>query len=153
MSAARPPSAAGPPRPGPLAWTLIVAGTATMLWAVIGVFVEADQSNPRNWLGWVLGAALVHDLVLLPCVLAVGAAIVFVPGRAKRAWLRWGLAVASVITLATFPVAMRWGASPTDPSELPLPVARNLAVMWAVVVPGALIVGALVDRRREGTHR
>ncbi|MEZ5237984.1 MAG: hypothetical protein R2716_03200 [Microthrixaceae bacterium] len=131
---------------GPVGRVLVVLGVAVMAWAVVGVFMEADLSDPPNWFAWLIGAALVHDLLLLPVVLAIGALIAVVPATRARAALRWSIAVSAVITLATFPVAARWGADPTDASELPLPVARNLVVLWAVLVPVALVAGLVADR-------
>ncbi len=143
-------------RPGPVAWVFIALGFALMAFSLVGVFREADQADPGNWIPWLVGAAVVHDAVLLPLVVLVGFGFAAIGPPGLRACLRWAVAVGAVVTLATWPVVRRFGANPDDPSELPLPAGRNLVVLWVVLLVGALVVGVAVElrgRRRSAGGR
>lgn len=140
-------SPAGTRRPGPLAWFVIAVGWAVMGWAVLGVFVDADRTHPGSWFTWVVGLALVHDLVLLPVVALVGGWLL---GRAPDRWrgpVRTGLVVAGVVALATFPVVAAFGARPDNPTVLPLPAGRNLVVVVAFVAAASVLGGWWSSRR------
>ncbi|MCB9387146.1 MAG: hypothetical protein H6517_04900 [Microthrixaceae bacterium] len=138
-----------PLRPGPVAWLFIALGFGVMGTALLGVFREADQADPGNWIPWLVGAAIIHDAIVLPLVLLVGAGFASIGRPGIRVALRWAVAVGAVITLATWPVVRRWGAQPGDPSELPLPAGRNLVVLWAVLLVGAVAVGVFLEHRRS----
>ncbi len=53
-------------RPGPVAWLVILVGFGVMAWAVFGVFAESERTAPASWFTWLIGGALVHDLIVLP---------------------------------------------------------------------------------------
>ena len=57
------------------------------------------------------------------------------------------MVVAAIITLTVWPIARRWGARPDNPSILPLPVGRNLAVLVVVLMVAAIGVGAVAAWR------
>lgn len=134
-------------RPGPVAWLVILVGFGVMGWAVLGVFSEAERTAPVSWFTWLIGGALVHDLIVLPLVLLVGAGFASLgrPGLARS--LRWAVAVGAVITVASFPVVARFGARSDNPTVLPLPAGRNLVYIWVGLLAVAVVVGLLWDRR------
>ncbi|MFB7280867.1 hypothetical protein ACFCZV_27540 [Streptomyces hydrogenans] len=72
-------------------------------------------------------------------------------GRRWRGTLRGALVVAGCLVLVTLPLLVRPGAPP-NPSALPLPYGRNLAIVLAVVAAGATAY-VLVQRRRERAQR
>lgn len=141
-------------RPGPLAWVAIAAGWAVMVVAVVGAAGDPRLDGAGSWGAWLIGSAVVHDAVVLPLVLAVG----WVLWRAcPTDWLvpvRTALVLGGTLTLATWPIARRWGARSDNPSILPLPVARNLAIMWGVLAVLAVTAGAVahVRHRRSGSE-
>jgi hypothetical protein len=59
-------------RPGVLGWTVIALGWILMAVAVVGVFGDVRLGGIGSWVTWVLGAALVHDLLVLPVVVGLG---------------------------------------------------------------------------------
>ena len=112
---------------------LIAAGTLIMGYAVTAMLFDAD-GDPFGVLLFLGGALVAHDAVLLP------------PGdRRRRAdhpagagprphsrpggrrCSPWRLLV------ATLPLALGFGRSTDNPSVLPLPYARNLALIVALI--------------------
>ena len=134
-------------RPGPVAWLVIVAGFVVMGWAVWGVFAESERTAPASWFTWLIGGALVHDLVVLPLVVLVGIGFASMarPGLARC--LRWAVAVGAVITVASFPVVARFGERSDNPTVLPLPAGRNLVFIWLGLLAVAVVVGVVWDSR------
>ena len=130
-------------RPGVLAWTVIVAGWGVMVVAVVGAIGDEALRAPASWVRWLLGVALVHDLVVIPVVVAVGWLVARWVPAPWRVPLRTGLIVGAVVTLAVWPIARRWGARADNPSILPLPVGRNLAIMWVLLAVVVLAAGAV----------
>jgi hypothetical protein len=110
----------------------------------LGAWLVTDQPDPLGVLVWLAGALVLHDGILAPLVLAVGLLLV---GRRRRGPLRGALLVAGSVVLVALPLLVRPGAPP-NPSALPLPYGRNLAIVLAAVtvVTGLLIA---VRRRRE----
>lgn len=130
------------PRPGPLAWTMIAAGWALVVVAVLGAFVDDHLGGRGSWVVWVVGGALVHDLVVLPLVVGAGWLLTRWVPPPWRGPLRTAAVVAAVVSLTVWPIARRWGARADNPSILPLPVGRNLALLVAAILVVAIGVGA-----------
>ena len=140
-------------RPGVLGWTVIALGWILMAVAVVGVLGDVRLGGIGSWVTWVLGAALVHDLLVLPVVVGLGwllTRLVPVPWRVP---LRTAVVVAAIVSLTVWPIARRWGARADNPSIVPLPVARNLLVLVAVGMIVAVGVGAVAAwRSRTPEH-
>ena len=141
-------------RPGPLAWVVITAGWIVMAVAVHGLFRDPLLGSPTSWVTWILGAAILHDAVVLPIVVGVG----WILGRAlPPAWrtpVRAALVVGAIVSLATFPIARRYGARPDNPSILPLDVGRNLLLLLVVLAVAAVVAGSVnTVRVRRRTRR
>ncbi len=134
-------------RPGRFAWGVIVVGWALVAVALVGVFDELRGAESGSWARWVLGAALVHDLIVLPLVLVVGWALSRLTPLPWRVPLRTALVMAAVVSLTVFPVTRRWGARSDNPSILPLPAAQNLALVVAALLTCALVAGAVTTWR------
>lgn len=145
-------SAAADLRPGPFAWAVIALGWVVMVVAVAGAWGDDALRGIGSWVRWIIGAALVHDLLLLPVVLAAGWLLTRVVPRPWRVPLRTALLVGGITALAVWPTARRWGARDDNPSILPLPVARNLAILVVVLLVIALVAGVVAARtgKRSG---
>jgi hypothetical protein len=82
---------------------------------------------------WLVGALVVHDLVLAPAVVAAGWAAT----RVLPAWLRAPVQAAALVgltvTLASVPLLSGRGRRPGNPSADPLDYPRNLALVLLVV--------------------
>ena len=126
-------------------------GWVVMVVSVVGAVDELRPDEVRSWVQWVLGAALVHDLVVLPLVLGGGWLLTRLVPLPWRVPVRTAVVVAAVVSLTVWPIARRWGAREDNPSILPLPVARNLAAIVALLLVGSLVAGAVTAwRRRTG---
>ncbi|MFI1714689.1 hypothetical protein [Streptomyces litmocidini] len=114
----------------------------------LGAWLVVDQPDPLGVFVWLAGALVLHDGILAPLVLAVG---LLLAGRRRRGLLRGALLVAGSVVLVTLPLLVRPGAPP-NPSALPLPYGRNLAIVLVAVtvVTGLLIVVQRWRERRQG---
>lgn len=116
-------------------------GGAGLLLIAIGGRLLADLPDPFDVLVWLGGALVLHDGIIAPLVLATGLAVAAVPARGL---VRGALLTAGVLVLVTLPLLLRPGAPP-NPSALPLPYGRNLAVVLAAVAVAAGVT-AVVGR-------
>ncbi|GHJ97912.1 hypothetical protein SNE510_74310 [Streptomyces sp. NE5-10] len=99
----------------------------------LGAWLVTAEPAPGAVLVWLAGALVVHDGVLAPLVLAVG---LLIAGRPGRGLWRGALVIAGSVVLVTLPLLLRPGPPP-NPSALPLPYGRNLAIVLAAVATGA----------------
>ncbi|WP_306330185.1 hypothetical protein [Streptomyces venezuelae] len=109
----------------------------------LGARLVVAEPDPAGVLLWLAGAVVLHDGVLAPLVLAVG---LLIAARPARGLWRGALIVAGSVILVTLPLLVRPG-EPPNPSALPLPYGRNLAIVLGAV--GA-VTGALYLVRRRG---
>jgi hypothetical protein len=132
-------------------WLFIVPGLAVAGWGVLGLLQNRDDVPFVPWLTWFVGGALVHDLLVAPVVVAVGALLARLLPRPARAPVVTGLVVSAMLAVIGVLFALDPGGVP-EPGFLPLDYARNLlllvggimlfAAVWAVV--------AVVRDRRRG---
>jgi hypothetical protein len=127
-----------------LASAAVLAG-AYALWLLV-------HSAMDQWLAlltWLLGGVVLHDLVLVPVVLAVGIA-----ARRLPAYVRAPAAVALVVwgsvTLLAVPVLGRFGALDDNPTLLDRPYLVTWLVGCAVTVLLVAVAGAVL--RQRGVH-
>lgn len=128
----------------------LATGLPVIAYGLRGVLVDADDTHPAELARWVVGAALVHDVVLAPAVLAVGWALSkVVPPSAWRP-VRWGLMTTGLLALVAWPLVRGYGEDPTIPSLLPRDYASGLATGVAAVWLAAAAWFAVV--RRSSQH-
>ncbi|MCQ4079808.1 hypothetical protein NGB36_04180 [Streptomyces sp. RB6PN25] len=124
----------------------VVAGALGLAGIGTGLAVLLTDPHVRDPLDvavWLVAALLLHDAVLVPLVLLVGAAL-----RA-RGPLRGGLIVGGCLTAVALPAVLRPGPVPV--SLLPLDYVRNwLFALGAVAVVTALAAGWALLRSRWG---
>lgn len=121
-------------------------GALGLLLIGVGGRQLAAQPDPYDVLLWMAGALVLHDGVLAPVVLAVGLLVAALPARPV---VRGALVTGGALVLVTLPLLVRPGAPP-NPSALPLPYARNLLLVLAVVAAVALAWVGLTRLRRRG---
>jgi hypothetical protein len=129
----------------------LVVGTPLMAFGVAGVVRDASDTRPADLASWVVGAALVHDLVLAPLVITG----VWVLGRASRsrlpAMMWWALGATLVVAFVAWPLVEGFGQDPSTPSLLPRDYSEGLVVLLAAIWGTAAlstIAGHVGARRR-----
>ncbi|MGH9290107.1 MAG: hypothetical protein ACRD0V_17735, partial [Acidimicrobiales bacterium] len=97
----------------------LALGSPVTVYGLRGAIVDAADTHPLELMRWVIGAALVHDLMVVPAVVATALLVRrFVP---RRAWppVRAGLAATGILALVGWPFVRGYGADPTNQSLLP----------------------------------
>ncbi|HEY7271107.1 MAG TPA: hypothetical protein VH502_00135 [Actinoplanes sp.] len=127
---------------------LIGSGLLVIAYAVIGAATDPDVKLP-GVLAFLLGALVAHDAVFLPMVLAVGVLIGrYVPAEHRTA-VRAAALVSAAVTLVALPLVLGLGRDPGNPSALPLPYGRGLAVLLALIWLTALAAVAVRRIRKR----
>lgn len=140
----------GPEAPTPSTrafWIGMVLGVPIIAFGIRGAIVNTRDARAGELGRWLVGSALVHDAVILPIVLMVGAAgRRWAPGWAWPA-VGWGLMTTGVVLVVSRPFVAGYGYNPANPSALSrnygLGVGAALAAVWT-----ATAVWALLTRRR-----
>jgi hypothetical protein len=115
--------------------------------------IAADVPAGR-WAAWFAGAAVLHDGVLVPAVLAAGLATGRLPGPHRRI-VRAALVTAGCVTAVALPLVLGYGRRADEPSRLPLPYGRNHAIVAAAITVIAATASAarFAAGRRRGRPR
>lgn len=129
----------------------LAVGLPVIAFGVRGALVDGARTHPAELARWIVGAAVVNDLVVVPVVLAVGwLARRLVPGDLWPA-VRAGLVTTGVLALVGWPFVRAYGADPRNPSLLPRSYGAGLAAAIAAVW---VVVAVLAFARRARTrHR
>ncbi len=131
-------------------WIGAVLGWGVMAFGVIGVLGAARRTRPVELGLFLVGGALVHDLLVAPVVLLVAAVAARVVPPVARRGVSVFLFAAGAIALFSFPFIRGYGRNPTNPSILPNDYAAGLAIVIAFIAVAALGWTALgVARRRN----
>ena len=123
--------------------------SAALGWAVIGVglrgiFEKHVDTRPGQLARFVVGGALLHDLVVAPLVIVAAVLLArAVPGRARPV-VQAALVISAVVTLFAFPLVRGYGLAANNPTSLPHNYAANLLVVLGLVWA---VAAALVFRR------
>lgn len=148
MTAASPPGHAG-------LWVGLAVGGPVIAFGVAGAVGDAASTHPAELARWVVGGALVHDLVLAPIVLGVSWLLGRLAGRrARRPALgpvRWAMATSAVLVLFAWPFVRGYGRNPGVPSLLNRDYGAGLVAylvaVWAVAALAVLVALAVLRYR------
>lgn len=142
------------PRPaGPRFWITAAIGWAVIAWGVVGIFSNSLDTRPANLAKFVVGGALLHDLVVAPLVILAGVLVV----RRVPAWARGSvqaaLAISAIVALFAYPLVRAYGLATNNPTSLPHNYGLNLLIVLAVVwaVAGLAILRAGQQSHERGT--
>jgi len=138
-------------------WPVVLGALAGIALAGFGVhtlFAHSGATHPMTVARWVIGLAIAHDLVLVPIVLAVGAAVRRWTPRRVQPVLAGVLVVSGVLVLEAWPVLRGYGRAGDNPSILPRNYAVGLTVAVATVwIAGIVIVAVRARWRRADADR
>ncbi len=124
-------------------WISAAVGWAVIAYGVRGIFQHSLETRPSQLARFVVGGALLHDLVVAPLVILAGVAVArAVPGRA-RGVVQAALVVTGIVALFSYPLVRAYGLAANNPTSLPHNYARNLMIVlglvWAVAATLALL--------------
>jgi len=92
---------------------------------------------------WLIAALIIHDGLLSPAVIGVGAALRrYIPDRGRR-YLQFGLIMAAMVTVIAVPLIYRAHTQPPAKALLLQDFGINLTVLFAVIGGGTLIAYAM----------
>jgi hypothetical protein len=92
---------------------------------------------------WLIAALIIHDGLLSPAVVGVGAALRrYVPERGRR-YLQFGLIMAAMVTVIAVPLIYRAHTQPPAKALLLQDFGINLTVLLAAIGGGTLIAYAI----------
>lgn len=138
-------------RPGPLFWLSAVAGWAVIGFGLRGILQNSVDTRPADLARFVVGGAILHDLLVAPLVILLGVLVArAVPGRA-RAVVQAALVVSGLVALFSYPLVRAYGLAANNPTSLPHNYARGLLVVLGVV--WAVAAAAVVLRLRAAPRR
>jgi hypothetical protein len=122
------------PRPaGPRFWITAAIGWAIIAWGVVGIFSHSLDTRPANLARFVVGGALLHDLLIAPLVILAGVLVARrVPARA-RGPVQAAMAISAIVALFAYPLVRAYGLAANNPTSLPHNYGLNLVILLAVV--------------------
>jgi hypothetical protein len=129
----------------------IALGSAGGLLLAFGVFRLVTKLDPGDLvvLGlWLVAAVVLHDGLVAPTTVGVGALLTGVPPRARR-YLQGALVVGGLITVVAIPLIGRRGSQPASKAILLRDYGVNLALLLGMTVAVALALYALRVLRQQ----
>jgi hypothetical protein len=134
------------------AWRIVLAvlGVAAVIYGASMLITHVSPAS-LVWLGvWMIAALIIHDGVLSPLILAIGALLRrFVPDRARR-FLQIALLSAAMITVIALPLIYRRNSQPPSKAMLLQNYVANLGLLLGLVGGLVLILYAIrVARARQ----
>ena len=147
--------AAEPERHGAGFWIAVVLGGALIAFGIRGALVDSAATGPAEFFVWVVGADLVHDLLIAPLVCVVGHLLARAVPEPWRTPVRSGLIVSALALLVGWPGLRGYGRDqvPDNPTVQPLDygaaVLSVLTVVWLGVAVWALLASRSSRRARR----
>jgi hypothetical protein len=117
-----------------------VVGWAIIWYGATRALGNRVDSNPTALVQHVIAFDLFHDLVIAPAVVLIGWLLGKILPPVARGPVRAAAAMTAIILVFAYPSFRRWGVRPTNSSTLPLPYARNIVIVLAVVWTAAMFV-------------
>ncbi|MGH8862470.1 MAG: hypothetical protein ACRDVG_14780 [Jatrophihabitantaceae bacterium] len=131
---------------------IAVPGVLLMLTGVLEFALNVPVRDLLFVALWLAGAVVLHDAVLSPALIGVGALVSRrVPPRARRFLQGFAVAAGLVVVIA-LPLIYRRGTQPTVKASLLRDYGANLALLAGLIAAGVLALYAVRvarDRRRE----
>lgn len=135
----------GTSRYGRLFWTGVVLGWAGIGFGVVSAFTHWRSVDPPQFVIWIVGLALLHDLVMAPAVSLIGKALAGAGGRWWLGVVEAALLASGSIVLFSIPLVAGWGRQADNPSLLPRGYLRGPVLILGLI--WVLALAALVRRR------
>lgn len=117
------------------------AGGVLIALGFVGLLLDAGLTDPVGWALWFGGILIAHDALLMPLVIAAGAALGML-AEPLRSPLRAGMIVAGLVVLAVLPTLLAVGRREDNPSILPLDYGAGLLVVLGVTAAACVLTAA-----------
>ena len=129
----------------------LVLGALGVLMGLFGVLrlFRLDAAGLLDAVAWMVGGALVHDVVLAPLTLLVAWLLRRVVPDSWWARVAAALVVVATVTVTAVPVLGRFGARPDNPTLLDRPYWPG----WLLLVVLVAVVTLLLDPVRRALRR
>jgi len=146
------PREAAPDQPGRGFWIGLALGTPVMVYGAVELVRQAGWPRAFNVATWLGGGLLLHDLVVLPVVLALMWLVGRIAPDVVRTPLRAGILGSGLILAVAWPALRGYSDRPDNPTVHPLDygsaVLTVLTFVWGVVA----LWSALAFVRRARTR-
>lgn len=134
-------------------YALAAAGLALGLFGVFRLVTQIPVADLVVLFFWLVGALIIHDGLLSPLVVTIGAGIArTIPPRARR-YVQGGLVAAVAATVIAVPMIYRRNSQPPVKAILRQNFAANLAWLLAIIAVLSLVgyAIAVARSRRDST--
>ena len=135
-----------------LFWLGVVVGWALIAVGLVGIAGEGRDVPVTAFGRWVVGLALVHDLVVAPAVILIGVVLARLVPPPWRSIAGAALIIAGPVVLFAWPYVAGWGRSDANASIQPRDYPFGLAVLLAVIGAAAVLL-ALIEVVRRARAR
>jgi hypothetical protein len=124
-------------------------GVATIGYALLAAAADPDVTPSRHTL-FLLAVLALHDALLMPAFLLIGALAHHVAAGPSRAIIQAALIATAAVTLVALPLVLGYGRAADNPSALPRDYPTGLALVLAVIWVGATV--AVLTARLAGSR-
>jgi hypothetical protein len=130
---------------GRLFWISATVGWGVIAYGLRGLLHHHVDTRPPNLATFVVGGALVHDLLFAPAILVLGVIVARTAPRRARAGIQAALIISGCLALFSYPLVRNYAKVLHNPSSLPHNYAANLAlvlgIVWGVATAALLLRG------------
>jgi len=131
-------------------WLFVVPGLAAVAYGAYGLWTSLSSEALTSWAVWMLGGALLHDLVVAPVWIGLGWLAARTLPRPARAPVVVGAATSAAVALVAAPFVLGFGGDEGDTSFLPRDYGLTLLVVVVVVLAVSAVWAAVrVQRARD----
>lgn len=146
-----------PPAPSGRAFTVgLVIGGAVLAFGVGGLLSTTGLGSVRDIAQWVVGADLIHDVVLAPAVALASVVLAKILPLPWRTPIRAALVASGIVTLIVYPALRGFGhdTAPGNTTVQPLDYTTALfTVLGTIWVLALLWLVAIAVERRARVSR
>jgi hypothetical protein len=133
----------------PSFWVGAAIGWAVIAYGLRGLWHHRLDTRPANLARFVVGGALIHDLLLAPVVLLLGIALSRIVPPAIRAVVQGALIVSACLALFSWPLVRDYARVLHNPSSLPHNYTANLGIAIGLVwLVAAALAAAKIRKAR-----
>lgn len=120
---------------------------AVMAWSGYRLLTKGVLTSPLSLSTWLIGAVLLHDVLIGPLACLVGSVVARLLPHPTRAVVQTGLATSGVLLLLAYPV-LKAPENP-NPTVLPRDYPMGLAAALLTVVLLTLVAATVAELRRR----